>query len=135
MHLQLSLRADLDPAVHLAAGQALAPLRDEGVLIIGSGNTYHNMSVMMRALRGGATAIHGCEFDAWLTDTVVHPDATERARRLSEWFRAPGARDAHPREEHLIPLLVAAGAGGADSGMKCFEDRVLGAVQSAFRFG
>ena len=133
--VQLSLRTDLDPAAHLAAGRALAPLRDEGVLIIGSGNTYHNMGVMMHALRGDVTDIHGREFDAWLTETVTHPDAAERARRLSDWFRAPGARDAHPREEHLIPLFVAAGAAGTDSGVKCFEDRVMGAVESAFRFG
>jgi len=133
--VQLSLRADLDPTAHLAAGRALAPLRDEGVLIIGSGNTYHNMGVMMHALRGDVAGIHGLDFDAWLAETVAHPDAAERARRLSNWFRAPGARDAAPREEHLIPLFVAAGAAGTDSGVKCFEDRVMGAVESAFRFG
>jgi aromatic ring-opening dioxygenase catalytic subunit (LigB family) len=133
--VQLSLRSDLDPAAHLAAGRALAPLRDEGVLIIGSGNTYHNMAVMMRAMRTCATQTHGLDFDQWLAEAVYHPDAAERERRLAAWSAAPGARDAAPREEHLMPLLVASGAGGTDPGAKIFENRVLGAVQSAFRFG
>jgi aromatic ring-opening dioxygenase catalytic subunit (LigB family) len=133
--VQLSLRADLDPAAHLACGQALAPLRDQGVLIIGSGNTYHNLAVMRRAMSGRSTTPQGLDFDRWLTEAVTHPDADERNRHLSNWAHAPGARDAAPREEHLIPLLVAAGAGGTERGTKIFEDHVLGAVQSAFRFG
>ncbi|PZP61756.1 MAG: hypothetical protein DI596_04595 [Azospira oryzae] len=88
-----------------------------------------------RALRGEALGVHGLDFDAWLTEAVTHPDAAERARRLSAWRHAPGAREAAPREEHLIPLFVAAGAAGTDQGKKCFEDHVLGAVESAFRFG
>jgi aromatic ring-opening dioxygenase catalytic subunit (LigB family) len=65
---------------------------------------------------------------------ATHPDPAERNRRLAEWSRAPGARAAAPREEHLIPLMVAAGAAGSDRGTKVFEGRVMGAVQSAFRF-
>lgn len=130
--VQLSLRADLDPQAHLAAGRALAPLREAGVLIIGSGNSYHNLTVM---LRGTREKTHGVEFDQWLTAAVCHPDASERERRLAAWSAAPGARDAAPREEHLMPLMVVAGAGGADPAAKIFEDRVLGAVQSGFRFG
>jgi aromatic ring-opening dioxygenase catalytic subunit (LigB family) len=118
-----------------AAGQALAPLRDQGVLIIGSGNSYHNMQVMMHAWHTGSAVVHGLDFDAWLSEAVSYPDPTERNRRMLDWLRAPGAREAAPREEHLIPLLVAAGAAGSDSGAKIFEDRVMGAVQSAFRFG
>lgn len=133
--VQLSLRTDLDPAAHLAAGAALTPLRDEGVLIIGSGNSYHNMQVMMRAWQTRSTATYGHDLDAWLAETICHTNAAERERRLAAWASAPGARDAAPREEHLLPLLVAAGAGGADPGAKLFQDRVLGAVQSAFRFG
>ncbi|MEO1766278.1 DODA-type extradiol aromatic ring-opening family dioxygenase [Thiobacter aerophilum] len=133
--VQLSLRADLDPAAHLAAGKALMPLRDEGVLILGSGNSYHNMQVMLRAWQSGALTTHGLDFDAWLTETVTQADAVERERCLIAWSSAPGAREAAPREEHLIPLLVVAGAGGNAPGAKIFEDRVLGAVQSAFRFG
>lgn len=124
------------PARHIALGQALEPLRDEGVLILGSGNTYHTMSVLMQSLRGGRRgAIAGTAFDAWLTEAVTCPDPEDRNRRLARWSVAPGGRDAHPREEHLIPLHVVAGAAGADIGRKTLEDPVLGAVESAFRFG
>ena len=133
--VQMSLRGDLDPAVHLAAGCALSPLRDEGVLIIGSGNSFHNMEVMMRAMCAGENASEGAEFDAWLTEAVTHPDPEERARSLTAWEMATGARHANPREEHLIPLHVAAGAAGTDRGTKILEDRIMGAVESAFRFG
>jgi aromatic ring-opening dioxygenase catalytic subunit (LigB family) len=133
--VQMSLRAGLDPAEHLAAGRALAPLRDEGVLIVGSGNSFHNMPVMMRAMRGGARGIEGAEFDAWLTEATTHPDPAERDCRLAGWDKAPGARHANPREEHLIPLHVAAGAAGAQRGVKALEDHVMGVVESAFRFG
>lgn len=54
---------------------------------------------------------------------------------LAAWDQAPGAREANPREEHLIPLHVVAGAAGADRGVKTLEDQVMGAVESAFRFG
>ncbi len=134
--VQLSLRADLDPKAHLAAGRALAPLRDEGVLILGSGNTYHNMAVMMRAMRGGGSGeARGQDFDRWLTEAATRADPAERDALLAEWDKAPGAREANPREEHLIPLHVAAGAALDDRGVKTLEDRVMGAVESAFRFG
>ena len=134
--VQLSLRADMDPAAHIAVGRALAPLRDEGVLIIGSGNTYHNMQVMMRAMQGGATgAPAGQEFDRWLTDATTRLDSTERDQMLTNWEAAPGARKANPREEHLIPLHVVAGAAEGDQGVKTLEDQVMGAIESAFTFG
>ncbi|MGK7664341.1 MULTISPECIES: DODA-type extradiol aromatic ring-opening family dioxygenase [unclassified Marinovum] len=117
--VQLSLRDDLDAEAHLAAGRALAPLRDEGVLIIGSGNTYHNMSKMMRAMRGGPDGpVNGGDFDRWLTGAVTHEDPGARRAMLAAWDRAPGARDANPREEHLIPLHVVAGAALADRGKR-----------------
>jgi len=134
--VQLSLRSDLDPAAHLTIGRALAPLRDEGVLIIGSGNTYHNMQKMMRAMQGsfGGT-LNGVEFDRWLSDATTHADMDERNRMLANWAAAPGALDANPREEHLMPLHVVAGAAESDQGRKTLEDHVLGAVESAFAFG
>jgi len=134
--VQLSLRSDLDAAAHIAAGRALAPLRDEGVLIIGSGNSYHNMQVMARSMRGGAAgAPQGVEFDRWLTDAVTRTDTSERDAMLAAWDQAPGAREANPREEHLLPLHVVAGAAMGDVGVKTLEDHVMGAAESAFRFG
>jgi aromatic ring-opening dioxygenase catalytic subunit (LigB family) len=130
--LQLSLKAGLDPAAHLAAGHALAPLREEGVLIVGSGMSYHNMRGLMGA-SGAATVSE--RFDAWLSEAAAAPDPVERERLLAAWQSAPVARGAHPREEHLLPLMVAAGAAPADQGRKIFEDHVMGVTVSAFQFG
>jgi aromatic ring-opening dioxygenase catalytic subunit (LigB family) len=128
--VQLSLKSGLDPATHIAAGRALQPLREQGVLVAGSGMSYHNMRGY-----GSAAAERGDRFDAWLTETVEAPDQAGRYAKLCEWVRAPSARDAHPREEHLLPLMVAAGAAGEDLGRQVFSDRIMGAKISAFRFG
>lgn len=130
--VQLSLRRGLDPAEHLAAGRALAPLRHEGVLIIGSGMSYHNMG-RFRIDDAGLDP-DSVRFDAWLTETIESP-APLREQRLRDWATAPGGRAAHPREEHLLPLHVVAGAAGDDSGRRVFQDRVLGSLQSAFLLG
>jgi aromatic ring-opening dioxygenase catalytic subunit (LigB family) len=133
--VQLSLLNDLSPERHLAIGRALAPLRDEGVLIVGSGMTFHNLGQM----RGGGsnqTLRASLMFNDWLTDTVELADARARADRLTKWAHAPGGRFSHPREEHLLPLMVAAGAAGDDPGKHIYFERLGGhAAQSAFRFG
>jgi aromatic ring-opening dioxygenase catalytic subunit (LigB family) len=127
--VQLSLKRGLDPAEHLAMGRALAPLRDEGVLLIGSGMSYHNLRVMNASGRAPAAA-----FDAWLGDAVAQ-DPEERARRLAAWAKAPAARQAHPREEHLLPLMVIAGAAGHDCGVTAYNGTLVGLKISAFHFG
>ena len=127
--VQLSLHPDLNPGFHLALGAALAPLRDQGVLILGSGMSYHNMAVLMQQPRDNPA---GDAFDDWLVDTCALP-RSERDPRLIAWQEAPGARQAHPREEHLIPLHVVAGASG-ERGTCIYRDRVLGAPISAFAF-
>jgi len=126
----LSLRRDLDPVAHFTAGRALAPLRDEGVLILGSGMSFHNM-------RGYGDPRYGPvsdTFDAWLTETLEAPEAATRQTGLASWADAPGGLQSHPRghEEHLLPLMVAAGAGGP--GRRIFSDRVMETTLSAFRF-
>ena len=135
--VQLSLLKSLDPAAHLALGRALTPLRDEGVLIVGSGMSFHNMGAFRHAR--GSTAgdrfhAEGDAFDAWLRDAVAQ-DPAERTRRLTDWAAAPGARAAHPREEHLLPLMVAAGAAGDDRGTIAYNAPILGFKCSAVHFG
>jgi aromatic ring-opening dioxygenase catalytic subunit (LigB family) len=127
--VQLSLRAGLDPTEHLAIGRALAALRDEGVLIVGSGMSYHNM----RGFMAPGTREVSARFDEWLA-TAVAADPAERDAALAQWTQAPMARQSHPREEHLLPLMVVAGAAGADRGRQVLRDEVMGAVVSAFRF-
>ncbi len=125
----LSLAHSLDPALHIAAGRALAPLRDESVLIIASGMSFHNL----RAYLHPETVDRARAFDTWLTSAVESP-VTERDALLAKWREAPFAAFAHPREEHLIPLMVAAGAGGDAPGKRIFTDEPMGAKISAYRF-
>jgi aromatic ring-opening dioxygenase catalytic subunit (LigB family) len=130
--VQLSMRADYDPEIHLKIGQALAPLRDEGILIIGSGLSYHNLRMFDQR---AAKPSH--EFDAWLQDTIIKSEPQQRWAQLIEWEKAPSARLAHPREDHLIPLMVAVGAAGDEMGKLSYhEDDFMGGIAvSSFRFG
>lgn len=130
--VQLSLSTTLDPALHLAAGAALQALRDEGVLIIGSGMSFHNM-------RGYGDPRFGPvsdQFDAWLTQAVSAAPA-QRHQALVDWAQAPSARLCHPprAEEHLLPLMVVAGAAGQDAGQRVFSDRVMETTLSGYQFG
>lgn len=130
--IQVALKNNLDPAEHLALGRALAPLRHEGVLIIGSGFSFHNLRLM-----GPQGAEPSALFDAWLQQNVVDTDPDLRATRLVAWAKAPAARLAHPREEHLLPLMVAAGAAPDEKAICIYhETKVFGSiVASSFRFG
>ena len=128
--IQLSLKAGLDPREHLALGRALAPLRDEGVFIIGSGMTFHNM----RAFRSRGGGNDADTFDTWLRATTT-ADSDTRDKGLTEWASAPAARAAHPREEHLLPLMVIAGAAGSDRGVVDYNGTYYGLRLSAYHFG
>jgi len=131
--LQVSVLGSLDAKAHIDYGRALAPLRDEGVLIIGSGMSYHNM----RGYGDPCSTPISAEFDRWLTETIELP-AAERNERLAHWDTESGraGRLSHPprAEEHLLPLHVAAGAAGDGVGRKVFSDQVLQTTISAFRF-
>ena len=130
--LQLSLRSGYDVDTHLAAGRALAPLRDEGVLIVGSGLSYHNLRNF-----GPSAAAPSAAFDGWLRAVLAPASAEARAAALRGWENAPSARQAHPQEDHLLPLMVAAGAAGDDPSTLVYHDaRVFGGVTaSSWRFG
>lgn len=129
--VQVSLKTGLDPAEHLAIGRALAPLRDEGVLIVGSGMTYHNMRGFFAAGRAQPASE---AFDRWLREATAAEPAV-RDRMLREWASAPSAREVHPREEHLIPLMVVAGAAGSDRARVPYNGTLANLRLSAHHFG
>jgi aromatic ring-opening dioxygenase catalytic subunit (LigB family) len=128
--IQLSLIRGLNPAQHLAIGRALAPLRDQGIFIIGSGMTFHNL----RAFGDPRAAAYSDAFDEWLREVMQRAPA-DRDRGLTEWTNAPAARIAHPREEHLMPLMVATGAAGDDPARLAFNGTFGGTRLSAYHFG
>jgi aromatic ring-opening dioxygenase catalytic subunit (LigB family) len=126
--VELSLDVSLDPALHLAAGNALAPLREDGVLILGTGMSFHNL----RALGDPRMLLPSLQFDSWLNATAGAPPAA-RVTALTHWHEAPSARICHPRHEHLLPMMVAAGASHG-TGHRVYNEQVLGSMISGFRF-
>lgn len=130
--VQVSLPAGLDGEGAMKLGQALAPLAEEGVLVVGSGSLTHNLY----EFRAGATepAAYAREFTAWIRQAVQAGDSERLAHALE---RAPHAQRAHPTTEHFLPLLVALGAartplpatvldGGILYGMLAMESYVFG---------
>jgi aromatic ring-opening dioxygenase catalytic subunit (LigB family) len=130
--VQLSMQFGFDPLRHVEMGRALAPLRDEGVLIIGSGLSFHNLRQFGP---GGRLASHA--FDDWLQFTLLTLPPSERTAALLNWGSAPYARMAHPREDHLLPLMVALGAAENEEAACVYhEDEFFGNLAvSSFRFG
>lgn len=131
--VQLSLVNSLDPETHINLGEVLEPLRNEGVLIIGSGMSYHNMQGFMSG-SSSATGV-SMQFDDWLTQTVEINDAKKRNEMLINWKNAPKARESHPRSEHLAPLFVVAGAAGIDKGSHDYSGLLMGVRVSGYKFG
>lgn len=129
--VQLSLNKNLDARTHLAIGRALAPLRDEGVLIVGSGMSFHNL----RSFNDPRAVPASERFDAWLKDTVEDSDPARRESLLADWTKAPDALYCHPRPEHLLPLFVAAGAAENDVGRQTYGDHLMHTAVSGFQFG
>lgn len=124
--LAMSLDKSLDPQVHLELGRAIAPLRDEGVFIVGSGSSFHHFGNFGRN-------DYAVPFDDWLNETVTLP-ARQRWDALVGWEQAPSARHAHGREEHLIPLMVAVGAADDVPGRTLFRDQVMDTAMSCWLF-
>ncbi|MBP6019770.1 MAG: dioxygenase [Burkholderiaceae bacterium] len=130
--VQLSIDNHYDPERHLALGRALAPLRNEDILIIGSGLSYHNL----RQIYGGGAAA-SAQFDAWLQQALLTTTPEQRIASLLQWSDAPAARLAHPREDHLIPLMVAVGAAQNETATCVYHEAHAFAniTVSSFRFG
>ena len=131
--IQLSILRSYDVDAHLAAGRALAPLRDEDVLLVGSGFSFHNLSLF-----GPAGQEPSRQFDGWLADTMLRADPAERSERLRRWETAPSARRAHAAEDHLVPLFVAVGAAEGEEAVRVYhEDDFWGGwlATSSYRIG
>ncbi len=130
--VQLSLKRNYDPATHIAVGRALAPLRDQGVLIIGSGLSYHNLREFGPGARYASKA-----FDDWLQKVIVQGAPNDRETALLHWSEAPAARLAHPQADHLIPLMLAVGAAQDEEVAVVYHEESLfgGVTASSFRFG
>jgi 4,5-DOPA dioxygenase extradiol len=131
--VQLSVQPSTDPAHHIEVGRALAPLRDEGALVVGSGHLTHNLRDWMMAQRGRALAPYAVEFQQWVKSRLDAHDIDGLARYRSE---APNAVRAHPTEEHFLPLFVALGAAGKDAKAERVFDAVEAGVMAmdAYRF-
>lgn len=106
---QLSVQPYATPADHIALGRKIAPLREEGILVMGSGSATHNLRRLMRGQHELAPEPWAQAFDDWVAEKVEAGDEAALANYRSE---APHARDAHPTDEHFLPLHVAFGAAG-----------------------
>lgn len=129
--LQLSLLDSMNPAAHIELGAALAGLREQGVMILGSGSPFHNM----QAFQDGQESLVRCrEFNDWLVETCCNLDLEAGQERLRHWEQAPHGRYAHPREEHLLPLHVCLGAASAAArpARHVFDGEMMGYRMSSF---
>lgn len=127
----LSIQPGATAAEHLRIGRALAGLRDEGILVLGSGGAVHNLHQYRPG--GGTVADWAQQFDSWLDGVLTDGRADEL---VETWTDAPGGRTAHPRDEHLLPLPLAFGAAGPGAKGRAlhrgFEHGSLGMAAYAF---
>ncbi len=132
--VELSLIQGLDPAFHIALGEALSEVEHENLLIIGSGFSFHNMRAFFTP-DTEETGAWNQAFDSWLVETCSSSSFSdaERRERLVGWEKAPHARYCHPREEHLMPLHVCVGAAGRPS-PEVFQLPILDKKACMFRW-
>ena len=129
---QISLLKSYDPEAHVRIGRALAPLRKEGVLIVGSGLSFHNLSLFGTPQAKDPSD----QFDTWLNRALAKPPA-ERMNDVLNWEQAPAARICHKEEDHLVPLFVALGAAEGETATRVYHETGLfnGVTASSYRFG
>jgi 4,5-DOPA dioxygenase extradiol len=123
--LQVSIQTALGAAHHLALGRVLAPLADEGVLVVGSGHMTHNLHEWMRSVFAETPAAYVAEFRDWVDARI---QAHDEETLLEYRALAPHALRAHPTEEHFLPLFVALGAAGDSMRAEHVYDAIEGGV-------
>jgi len=133
--IQISLLAGLEAGEHIRIGRALAGLKSDNLLILGSGFSFHNMQALMNK-RDESLDSRNQAFENWLAQTCSGPglSAAEREQRLVNWELAPQARYCHPREEHLLPLQVCCGVAQGAAATKVFQQPVAGFIASAYQW-
>lgn len=118
--IQVSVLSNQDPEEHYKLGEVLYQFRKEGIAVLGSGMSYHNM----REFRYGREGkVVNAEFDEFLNKVCTAEDEKKRKEGLISWRQHPGATEAHPMRaaEHFMPLIVIAGAGGPNPGKRVFN--------------
>ncbi|TMW67321.1 hypothetical protein Poli38472_012437 [Pythium oligandrum] len=132
--VQMSIYDSLNPEQHIKLGEALSSLRDDNILIVGSGLSFHSFKYFFGD-KAEANRV-SVPFHEYLVDALVNTtNPSERRKKLSQWSKAPFAREVHPREEHLMPLLVVAGAGLREPCQEIFSGLVMDIRTSGFLFG
>ncbi|KQB97703.1 aromatic ring-opening dioxygenase LigA [Loktanella sp. 1ANDIMAR09] len=128
---QISMLKSYDPADHFAIGRALRPLREEGIMIVGSGLSFHNLR-----LPRGVGKDPSAEFDAWLFDAMMAaPEVRHQA--MLNWESAPAARICHADEDHLVPIFVALDAAEDEPAERIYHhtSEMTGITVSNYKFG
>ncbi|KAI0838155.1 LigB-domain-containing protein [Hypoxylon sp. FL0890] len=132
--VQVSLYANQDVDMHYRLGQAVAPLRDENIVIIGAGMSVHNLRDFFVTQGDPRPLPYTVSFDEALKEAVESPPS-ERQARMREVAKRPDARQAHPRFDHLMPVYVAAGAAGEDVGKRTWTLHEGSMGWAQYRFG
>lgn len=132
--IQVSLVASLDAAEHVRIGKALAALKTESLLFLGSGFSFHNMKALISKRDDSIDSLNQ-EFENWLAATCSDTELaeSEREQRLIDWESAPHARYCHPREEHLLPLQVCYGI-RQGAAKRVFQQPVARFIASAYQW-
>ncbi|XP_023950908.2 uncharacterized protein LOC112055139 [Bicyclus anynana] len=126
--VQISVLTNQNPEQHYNIGKTLSRFRKEGIAIIGSGMSYHNMREFRNSRNSGRVV--NKDFDAFLNEACTSSDE-KRKELLSVWDKQPGALESHPPRaaEHLMPLIVIAGAGGDEPGERIFNWDLTGSFR------
>lgn len=132
--VQVSLFNNEDPDAHYRLGEAVASLRDEGVVIIGTGMTVHNLRDLRRAWGNPTPLPYAVSFDEALK-VAVEADPAERQVLMAGVTKRGDARQAHPWMDHLMPVYVAAGAAGEDRGVQTWTMHEGSFAWAQYRFG
>jgi aromatic ring-opening dioxygenase catalytic subunit (LigB family) len=142
--VQVSLHSSLDPEMHFALGRALEPLRDEGILVLGSGGLTRDLADHERICRSpdvpDVLGERSRRFETWVTDLLTGSAPYARARGLTRFRDHPDARVVQPNGEYLLPLVVVAGAASKDmphgnEGVLVHAGSQRGLSTAAFSFG